>query len=225
MSLLQLFVGIILVYGWCFFQMARYHNRIFITFILLTACLITGLNYELRAILLFASFLNVAAISLMISHFLINIKIILSNIKIMPGGQVAMGNHITFYAAGIIILVSLHNLINISDLMYESTKDTINALSPWGLLFEFLIVSYSFFISVSDRDEDISENSFFRHTIFSFSIAFSIILAFIFLGYLPGNTEKSILGIGGVGLGGMSTNETGFLACCLLLSAACCCGY
>jgi hypothetical protein len=215
MNLLQLFVGIIMVFGWQLVPHVIGNKRIFITTILLTASFITTIIPEIKEINLLATLLELAAISIIISELYFKKKNSLSPIGSLEADQER--NKVIKFAGVVMAILAIHNFFDISYLLDASNLETVSVLSPWGLFFVLLIVSYTFSAKSNSGDYDLANSSFFRGSVFSFSIAFSLVVTLVFFDLMPGNTDKVALGIGGVGLAGKSTNETGLIACCLIL--------
>lgn len=114
--------------------------------------------------------------------------------------------------AYIILLCMLvfHNIYDVANASNVNYKVFVE-IYPWGLTMSCL----SIFIYNSKADLKIVQTNLFQSYIVVSSFALSCLLVLVQIGELEGNTDKLSNQTGGVGLLGLSTNETALLAVCL----------
>lgn len=124
---------------------------------------------------------------------------------------------LVFLSGVLLVLIVVHNILDIGTLFDSSWLVDVETISPWGV---FLLLCFLlFYVSEVEKQGDgreLERNVFWIVTLFSLVI--SVSMALIYAGFLEGNTSKFFEAqMGGFGLGGRSTNETAFLAIVLIL--------
>ncbi|MFZ4857094.1 MAG: O-antigen ligase family protein [Desulfuromonadaceae bacterium] len=217
MSIFQLIVGIIMVFGWRLLYPWIANKLSLITFLSLTALLLNALFSKIKAINIAFSLLETITLSLIIAGLLFTQDIWPKDSDNIPPEKNIIKRQILIFAGGLMALICFHNLADFEYLLNESNRETIGVLSPWGVFFTAAILLFTLCYSRNNQTFCIVNSSLFRVCILTSAIAFSVVLVLVALKLIPGNTDKVALGIGGVGFGNMSTNETSLLGCCLLL--------
>ncbi len=218
MSLLRLFFGFIVFFGWRTVRSSIGDKRAVITFIFLASLFLNAFLPDQKLIDTFVSLLKISAFALIFAEIIVWKSIGGGNADDSPQEQRRRGIRVILFSGGLMALVGVHNLLNISFLLDSSNQGTVTALNPWGLFFTAFVLFGAFFFSIKQHDNgDIVDSSLFRKCIFVSAIVACGILVLVYRQYLPGNAAKLADGTGGVGLGSISTNETALLGCCLLM--------
>lgn len=213
MSLTRLLISFGAIFVWLAISQSIKDKRIVVTAIFFVALLVTVLFSSIKASPMFSALLQIAAITLVFSELLREIFLKDSSRKITKRG---LNRKIILIATGLMLLIGLHNIGDISTLIGKFGWEALDVLNPWGLFLTIFIVS-NLASFRQDIHHDIKESPIFRLCIFGAAITFGIILLLVYLRYLPGNTEKVAEGIGGIGFASMSTNEAALLGSCLLI--------
>lgn len=109
----------------------------------------------------------------------------------------------------LISILFIHNVFDFNLIYLSNNEKVMGVINPWGL-FNTILIIY-FFLLIYSKDQLLNVNKLYSLTQFSAIIYFVLTIA-VLLGIVKGNTEKVELGIGGIGLGGISTNETALFA-------------
>lgn len=217
MSVFQVTAGILMTIVWRVIYPPERDKRPLITFLFLFALFVNSLFFKIKAMNLVFSLLLTATLSLIYAGFLFPGGSTLHHIESERAVQLRFRRYILFFAIGFMTLLCMHNFWDLTYLLNTSNRETVGALSPWGAFSAVVVILYLQVFQVKARAGKVVDSLLFRLCIFTSALGFSIILVLIFANILPGNTDKVALGIGGVGLASMSTNETSLLGCCLLI--------
>jgi hypothetical protein len=217
MSILQLMLGIFMVFSLRLLYPWITNKLSLITFFSLTALFLNAVFSQLRIMNLAYMVLETTTLSLVIAGLLFSRDLWPGNTDNTPPKQEHLKRLILIFTGGLMALICIHNIGNMGYLLSETNRETIGTLSPWGIFFNAAILLFALYYSINNQTYNIVNSSLFRVSILTSALAFSVVLFLVALKLLPGNTDKIALGIGGVGFGNMSTNETSLLGCCLLL--------
>lgn len=217
MSVFQVAIGVLMTIVWRVIYPKARDKRPLITFLFLFALFLNALFFKIKVMNLVFSLLLTAALSLIYAGFLFSGGLPFHDTDLGRVVELRFRRYILFFAIGFMALLCMHNVWDLPYLLKASNRETVGALSPWGAFSAVAVLLYLQAFQVREQAGKVVDSLLFRSCILTSALGFSIILVLIFANVLPGNTDKVALGIGGVGLASMSTNETSLLGCCLLI--------
>jgi hypothetical protein len=120
---------------------------------------------------------------------------------------------LTWGACGLVLLSAAHNARSLGVVFDERFSDAY-AMNPWGLPLTIILM----LLCIASVDTwRYTATSKLRLVVASASVLLFVFQALVYRGVIDGNSTKLADEIGGVGLAGMSTNETGTLGVALIL--------